>query len=69
VTPLLRSGITGKSETVVMPELANRPGPNFTDIRKDSHSSCRGVRTGDAPLSRGKGLGPGAGLPRSARPG
>ena len=28
-------GITGKGETVVMPELANRPGPNFTDIRKD----------------------------------
>jgi len=35
VAPLLRSGITGKGETVVMPELANRPGPNFTDIRKD----------------------------------
>jgi subtilase family serine protease len=33
--PLLRRGITGKGETVVMPELANRPGPNFTDIRKD----------------------------------
>jgi subtilase family serine protease len=35
VTPLLHSGITGKGETLVMPELANRPGPNFTDIRKD----------------------------------
>ncbi len=35
VAPLLRSGITGKGETVVMPELANRPGPNYTDIRKD----------------------------------
>ncbi len=35
VAPLLSSGITGKGETVVMPELANRPGPNFTDIRKD----------------------------------
>jgi subtilase family serine protease len=35
VAPLLRSGITGNGETVVMPELANRPGPDFTDIRKD----------------------------------
>jgi subtilase family serine protease len=35
VAPLLRSGITGSGETVVMPELANSPGPNFTDIRKD----------------------------------
>ncbi len=35
VAPLLRSGITGSGETVVMPELANKPGPNFTDIRKD----------------------------------
>jgi len=35
VAPLLRRGITGNGETVVMPELANRPGPNFTDIRKD----------------------------------
>jgi subtilase family serine protease len=35
VTPLLRRGITGSGETVVMPELANKPGPNFTDIRKD----------------------------------
>jgi subtilase family serine protease len=33
--PLLRNGITGAGETVVMPELANTPGPNFTDIRKD----------------------------------
>jgi subtilase family serine protease len=32
---LLRRGITGTGETVVMPELANKPGPNFTDIRKD----------------------------------
>ena len=35
VTPLLRRGITGSRETVVMPELASKPGPNFTDIRKD----------------------------------
>ncbi len=35
VAPLLRSGITGKGETVVMPELAHIPGPNLTDIRKD----------------------------------
>jgi subtilase family serine protease len=35
VAPLLRRGITGIGETVVMPELANKPGPNFTDIRKD----------------------------------
>ena len=35
VAPLLRGGITGNGETVVMPELANKPGPNFTDIRKD----------------------------------
>jgi subtilase family serine protease len=35
VTPLLRRGITGSGETVVMPELANKPGANFTDIRKD----------------------------------
>jgi len=35
VPPLLRRGITGSGETVVMPELANKPGPNFTDIRKD----------------------------------
>jgi subtilase family serine protease len=35
VAPLLRRGITGSGETVVMPELANKPGPNFTDIRKD----------------------------------
>ena len=33
--PLIKHGITGKGETVVMPELANAPGPNFTDIRKD----------------------------------
>jgi subtilase family serine protease len=35
VAPLLRRGITGKGETVVMPELAHKPGPNFTDVRKD----------------------------------
>jgi subtilase family serine protease len=35
VAPLLNRGITGKGETVVMPELANRPGPSYTDIRKD----------------------------------
>jgi len=35
VAPLLHRGVTGRGETVVMPELANKPGPNFTDIRKD----------------------------------
>jgi subtilase family serine protease len=35
VAPLLHQGITGRGETVVMPELANKPGSNFTDIRKD----------------------------------
>jgi subtilase family serine protease len=35
VAPLLNRGITGKGETVVMPELANRRGPSYTDIRKD----------------------------------
>jgi subtilase family serine protease len=35
VAPLLKRGITGEGETVVMPELANVPGPNFTDIRQD----------------------------------
>jgi subtilase family serine protease len=35
VAPLLISGITGRGETVVMPELANVPGPDYTDIRKD----------------------------------
>jgi subtilase family serine protease len=33
--PLLRRGITGSGETVVMPELANPPGPDYTDIRQD----------------------------------
>ena len=35
VAPLLSSGITGSGETVVMPELANAPGPDYTDIRGD----------------------------------
>jgi subtilase family serine protease len=35
VAPLLHRGLTGRGETVVMPELANKPGRNFTDIRKD----------------------------------
>jgi len=35
VAPLLSRGNTGSGETVVMPELANSPGPSFTDIRKD----------------------------------
>jgi subtilase family serine protease len=35
VAPLLKRGISGKGETVVMPELAERPGSDFTDIRKD----------------------------------
>ena len=39
VAALLKRGITGKGETVVMPELANHPGPNFTDIRKDLATS------------------------------
>jgi hypothetical protein len=29
VATLLSSGIDGRGETVVMPELANAPGPNF----------------------------------------
>lgn len=35
VVPLLKRGITGNGETVVMPELAHAPGPAYTDIRKD----------------------------------
>jgi subtilase family serine protease len=35
VAPLLSTGVTGSGETVVMPELANAPGPDFTDIRQD----------------------------------
>jgi subtilase family serine protease len=35
VAALLRSGITGSGQTVVMPEIANAPGPSFTDIRQD----------------------------------
>jgi subtilase family serine protease len=35
VAPLLSAGIDGSGETVVMPELANAPGPDFTDIRRD----------------------------------
>jgi subtilase family serine protease len=35
VAPLLSGGIDGSGETVVMPELANAPGPDFTDIRRD----------------------------------
>ena len=35
VASLLSRGITGRGETVVMPEIANAPGPNFTDIRQD----------------------------------
>jgi subtilase family serine protease len=35
VAPLLAQGINGSGETVVFPELANKPGPNFTDIRQD----------------------------------
>jgi subtilase family serine protease len=35
VAPLLSSGITGSGQTVAMPELANAPGPGFTDIRRD----------------------------------
>ncbi len=35
VAPLLKRGISGKGEIVVMPELAERPGRDFTDIRKD----------------------------------
>jgi subtilase family serine protease len=35
VAPMLRRGITGRGETVVVPELAHVPGPDFTDIRKD----------------------------------
>jgi subtilase family serine protease len=35
VAPLLRRGIDGRGETVVMPELANPSGPDYTDIRQD----------------------------------
>jgi subtilase family serine protease len=35
VQPLLSRGINGSGQTVVMPELLNAPGPNFTDIRRD----------------------------------
>jgi subtilase family serine protease len=35
VQPLLSRGINGSGETVVMPEVLNAPGPNFTDIRQD----------------------------------
>jgi subtilase family serine protease len=35
VAPLLHRGIAGSGETVVMPELAEAPGPNYTDIRTD----------------------------------
>jgi subtilase family serine protease len=35
VAPLLSSGNNGAGETVVMPEIANAPGPDFTDIRQD----------------------------------
>jgi subtilase family serine protease len=35
VAPLLKRGISGQGETVVMPELAERGGRSFTDIRKD----------------------------------
>jgi subtilase family serine protease len=35
VAPLLSNGINGRGETVAFPELANKPGPNFTDIRQD----------------------------------
>jgi subtilase family serine protease len=35
VAPLLKRGISGRGETVVMPELAERPGRDFTDIRQD----------------------------------
>ena len=35
VAPLLSSGVNGSNETVVMPETAYAPSPNFTDIRQD----------------------------------
>jgi subtilase family serine protease len=35
VQPLLSRGINGSGQTVVMPELLNAPGPDFTDIRRD----------------------------------
>jgi subtilase family serine protease len=35
VQQLLSRGINGSGETVVMPEVLNAPGPNFTDIRQD----------------------------------
>jgi subtilase family serine protease len=35
VAPLLKRGISGQGETVVMPELAEHAGRSFTDIRQD----------------------------------
>ena len=35
VEPLLRRGIDGRGQTVVMPEVAEQPGPDASDIRQD----------------------------------
>ena len=51
VAPLLSSGITGRGETVVMPELANVPGRNFTDIRRDLAAFDRKFRLPAAKLT------------------
>ena len=35
ITPLLERGIDGRGQTVVMPELAQQPAPDASDIRQD----------------------------------
>ena len=35
ISPLLERGIDGRGQTVVMPELAQQPGPDASDIRQD----------------------------------
>jgi subtilase family serine protease len=35
ISPLLERGIDGRGQTVVMPELAQQPAPDATDIRQD----------------------------------
>ncbi|HKW73148.1 MAG TPA: hypothetical protein VJQ08_10020, partial [Candidatus Dormibacteraeota bacterium] len=35
ISPLLERGIDGRGQTVVMPEVAEQPGPDATDIRLD----------------------------------
>lgn len=35
ISPLLERGIDGRGQTVVMPEVAEQPGPDASDIRQD----------------------------------